>query len=58
MVERAAAPVSAPAAVAEPPEPPLEEPEPPPTPAQMRIARQVSRADRFEELLMRNTMDF
>ena len=44
MVERAAAPVSAPAAVAEPPEPPLEEPEPPPTPAQMRIARQVSRA--------------
>ena len=27
------------------------------TPAQMRVVRQLSRADRFEELLMRNTME-
>ena len=31
--------------------------EPPMTPAQMRVVRQLSRADRFEELLMQNTME-
>ena len=56
VVERAAVPVSAPAPVAEPPKPPTEEPEPAPTPAQMRVAWQILRADRFEEL--RHTMDF
>ena len=46
-----AAPVPAPVAAAE-------EPEPLPTPATMRAMRQLSRADRFEELLTRNTMEF
>ena len=50
--ERAAAPVPAPVAAAEEPVEPL------PTPAAMRVMRQLSRADRFEELLTRNTMEF
>ena len=52
--ERAAAPVPAPVAAAEEPEPE----EPLPTPGTMRAMRQLSRADRFEELLTRNTMEF
>ena len=52
--ERAAAPVPAAVAGSEEPEPE----EPPPTPAMMRAMRQVTRADRFEELLTRNTMEF
>ena len=52
--ERAAAPVPAPVAAAEEPE----REEPLPTPATMRAMRQVTRADRFEELLTRNTMEF
>ena len=51
--ERAAAPVPAPVAAAEEPE----AEEPPPTPATMRAMRQLSQADRFEELLTRNTME-
>ena len=55
-------PVSAPGPVLAQsgPEPePEEEPEPPqPSPSQMSMERQLSRADRFEQLLSRNTMDF
>eukprot|EP00439_Symbiodinium_sp_Y106_P031707 s924_g3.t2 len=51
--ERPAAAVPAPVAEPEPEEPE----EPPMTPAQMRVVRQLSRADRFEELLTRNTME-
>ena len=54
--ERAAAPVPAPVAAPEPA--PVEPEEPPPTPSMMRAMRQVARADRFEELLTRNTMEF
>ena len=43
-------------------EPAPHEPEPPQepvrmTPSQVRMARQLSRADRFHELLVRNSMD-
>ena len=51
--ERPAAAVPAPVAEPEPEEPE----EAPMTPAQMRVVRQLSRADRFEELLTRNTME-
>ena len=52
------APVRAPSPVPAPVEEPEQAPEPEPTPAMMRAMRQVSRTDRFEELLSRNTMEF
>ena len=50
--------VRAPSPVPAPVEEPEQVPEPEPTPAMMRAMRQVSRTDRFEELLSRNTMEF